>query len=88
MHIDIIAQQFKDLMSGDRYFYENTQDPNTRFTTEQIDSIQKVFISTLICENLDVNVVPRNPWFVPSNTNPTLPCSIFPHLNLTLWKEF
>jgi len=86
----IIGQTFRNLRSGDRFWYENPDQPSS-FTLEQLDTIRKVKLARLVCDNSDaiestqvyVMVLPD------PEVNPRVPCqsSILPRLDLSAWKE-
>lgn len=47
----IIAQQFSNLRKGDRFWYENSNLPNS-FTLFQLNSLRRVSFSQIICRSL------------------------------------
>ncbi|XP_023240935.1 peroxidase-like protein 3 isoform X2 [Centruroides sculpturatus] len=55
----IIAEQFRRLKFGDRFWYENTKTPGS-FTQEQIREIRKTTVASLICRNTNVEVILPN----------------------------
>ena len=82
----ILSKQFEALRDGDRYYYEN---PSV-FTSAQLNSIKKVTMSTILCNNLKgiVSIQPnafRTPEYQGSNTRKV--CDSIPKLDLTPWKE-
>lgn len=59
----MIANQFKDLKTGDRFYYENAPNsnwPRTAFSAAQLAEIKKMTMSRLICNNYDVSTI--QPW--------------------------
>lgn len=56
----IIAQQFRNLRAGDRFWYER-EDPVTGFSLEQLKEIRKSRISRVICDTAD-DVGPIQPF--------------------------
>ncbi|RUS84195.1 hypothetical protein EGW08_008035, partial [Elysia chlorotica] len=80
----IIAQQFKDLKYGDRFWFETT-DSTTGFTTDQLKSIKKVSLASILCA---ASGIKSTPWFVFRKTsimNPEAACSEIHQLNLSHW---
>lgn len=84
----LIARQFVNLRRGDRYWYENAGYP-AQFTIEQLDEIRKSTSGRLICDNSDdIETIQQSPMLVAdSYTNPRVPCSSLPMIDLTKWKE-
>lgn len=61
----LIANQFKDLKVGDRYFYENGPSKSA-FTIDQLNEIKKISLSRLICNDFDVNLIQTNVFMINS----------------------
>ena len=49
----IIGDQFARLKLGDRFFYDLGRDPNTRFTSEQLQEIRKTSMARVLCDNTE-----------------------------------
>lgn len=62
----IIANQFKDLKKGDRFYYENGPS-TTAFTLDQLAEIKKVSMSRIICDNTDIDQIQPNAFMMPSS---------------------
>ena len=84
----IIAIQFRQSRKCDRFWYE-TDDPNIRFTDNQLAEIRKNTLAKVICENMDNHVdMQRAAFDLPSNfLNPRVPCGSMPHMDFSAWKE-
>ena len=90
----IISKQFKDLKYGDRFFYEN--EPNlemntlqTAFTFDQLNELKKIKMSTLICNNFEVNSIQPNVFFeenVPFFNNQRVDCASLEQIDLAKWS--
>ncbi|CAL1300733.1 unnamed protein product [Larinioides sclopetarius] len=83
----IVSHQFKLLKFGDRFWYENTHNPG-KFSNEQIASIQKTTLASLLCRNTDVQEIHRNIFDVESPSNLRVPCSAIlreTDLDVNLW---
>ncbi|CAI2355902.1 unnamed protein product [Caenorhabditis sp. 36 PRJEB53466] len=50
----IIAEQFRALKTGDRFYYENQVTNTVGFTPTQIDAIRRVKLAKIFCENTDI----------------------------------
>ena len=65
-NLGIIANQFKELKRGDRYFYENGA-PDISFTEDQLFEIRKISLSKLICDNFDIKQIQPNVFLQPNS---------------------
>lgn len=81
----IIEKQFADLKRGDRFYYENGQDAQIRFTQDQLIELRKVTIARLICDNYDVATIATNPFHVQSGANQRVDCSAVGRMDLSKW---
>lgn len=84
----IIADQFKRLKKGDRFWYENGF--NSPFTPEQLQEIRKVTFARLICDNGDnIQQIQQFVFFAPARGNSLMPCrgDSIPHMDLTQWTN-
>ncbi|XP_042860961.1 myeloperoxidase-like [Penaeus japonicus] len=83
----IIGQQFSSLKRGDRFWYENLQQPKP-FTAEQLASLRQLSLAALVCEHTTLEYLQPNP-FLSTNTTGNKPrrCATYPTLDARLWKE-
>ncbi|CAH8500469.1 unnamed protein product [Schistosoma turkestanicum] len=82
----IIAEQFRKLRSGDRFWYET---PGV-FSSAQLAEIKRAgsSLSRIICENSDnITKVPENAFIRPNRKEDLIDCSRISRLNLAVWKE-
>ncbi len=78
-----MGRQFAELKRGDRFYYENGNDPDSRFTPGQLDVIRSQLLANVLCKNLQVTTVPKWPFlYIDSRFNPLLDCSKLPSYNL------
>lgn len=84
----IIARQFMNMKRGDRFWYENPNQPSS-FTLAQLREIKKVTIAKILCTNGD-NI----PWIqmwamrLPHPIyNKKVSCADLPSINLKLWNS-
>ncbi|XP_047481343.1 chorion peroxidase-like isoform X2 [Penaeus chinensis] len=83
----IIAHQFARLKRGDRFWYENRNQPKP-FTEDQLDSLREITLSSVICQNTILEHLQPNSFFsanAPSNR--PRPCASYPVLKAELWRE-
>ena len=65
----IIANQFKDLKTGDRFYYENPPSgwsSASAFSLAQLHEIKKMTMARVICNDYDVGQIQPNPFLLPS----------------------
>lgn len=81
-----LAHQFKLLKYHDRFFWESGDKLSNPFSIEQLDNIRSVNIGSLICQHVNIRQLQANPFRVPSNDNPIIPCSKFKNIDVSLFK--
>ena len=82
----MLATQFKELMYGDRLYYENIKDNATRFTVDQIAQINRTGIGRIYCDHLELGPHPANPWILINSGN-TNTCQRRQGIDFSYWKE-
>jgi len=83
----IVGEQFLNFMKGDRFHYENCNQPWS-FSKAQLAALYKTSLSWVWCEVGDnITTLPRNTFHAISPSNPVVPCSQIPSLDLSAWKE-
>jgi peroxidase len=82
----IVFKQFSDLIAGDAYYYTHRNSPYP-FTSAQLAAINAYDFNNLFCSNSNLTTIPKR-WTSPPNeaTNPLVPCSNYPQINLAAWK--
>ena len=85
----IIAKQFRDLKYADRFYYENGQYRQTRFSADQLTQIRKVKLARVLCDNVEMNSVQSNP-FQKSHfqINSLVDCASLESLDLNAWSRY
>jgi hypothetical protein len=79
----IIGRQFSELKRGDRFYYENGNDADSKFTPDQLTSIRGTLLASVLCKNIDINSVPKWPFLYPHpKFNPYYDCLRFGDYNL------
>ena len=86
--LGIISKQFHFLKYGDRLYFENGHDADTRFSIKQIKEIKKIGFAHLICNNFGVKKISTS-LFLPHATKgfQFKDCKHFPKIDLSLWKK-
>lgn len=82
----IIADQFRRLRSGDRFWYE----ASGVFSPAQMSELKRSgsSFSRLICENADnITNIQMNAFERPKTKQKIVDCNQIPKLNLAVWKE-
>jgi peroxidase len=83
----IIGQQFHNLKVGDRYWYENPEEPG-EFTQAQLTSLRQTSLARLMCDNADsITTIQPQAMLEAANGNWRVPCSDIPSVDLELWLE-
>ncbi|VDI69399.1 thyroid peroxidase [Mytilus galloprovincialis] len=82
----LIGKQFYLSKCGDRYWYER-RDSDFGFSKAQLNSIKKMTMSKVLCENLGLDRIQREAFIRPKNKRKLKKCRNLPDLNLNLWKE-
>ncbi|RZC42334.1 peroxidase, partial [Asbolus verrucosus] len=82
----IIADQFLRTRRGDRYFYDNENQP-APFSRSQIREIEKVTLARIFCDNTDIKTMQPNVFRLIKSSNNLTDCDSedIPRLNLGLW---
>ena len=83
----IMGETFRDLRSGDRFWYETDQ-PNVRFTFRQLREIRKASLARLICDNSDgIHQIQPNVFRQKAVGNDLdTSCDDLPFVGLQEWK--
>ena len=78
----LIADQFKRLRNGDRYWYENKS--NVGFSIDQLNELRKVSLARIFCDNSDdIKEIPEK---VLSVNSVHVTCQSLAKLDLTKWR--
>ena len=83
----IVAKQFAELKTGDRFYFENGNSTITRLSLPQLDEIRNVTLASIMCNNLDLDFVQKNAFVPISNDNPLVNCQNVAKVNLNLWQN-
>jgi peroxidase len=81
----IIADQFRRIRDGDRFWYEN---PDV-FTSSQLVELRQASLGRIICDNADsINQIPQDVFlFLPSLPNGQVSCDVIPKVDLQVWAK-
>ncbi|KAF8782735.1 Chorion peroxidase like protein [Argiope bruennichi] len=84
----IVAEQFRRLKLGDRFWYENGG-MESSFSEVQLQEIRKVTLSRLLCDNSHVESIQLVAFVKQAGWNPTENCKDgkIPRMNLAPWKN-
>ncbi|XP_025017963.1 peroxidase [Tetranychus urticae] len=82
----IIAEQFRRLKEGDRFWYEHGQ-LESSFSKNQLMQIRKTTLARILCDNGDISKVQPLTMLLPSRWNPKIDCRdpTLGRLDLTPW---
>ncbi|VDN56183.1 unnamed protein product [Dracunculus medinensis] len=81
----IIAEQFRRVRDGDRFWYEK----NDVFTEAQLNEIKKVTLARIICDNADkIDRIQQDVFIYPGQNKEFYnQCSRLPHLDIRPWQS-
>lgn len=89
MFLGIIAKQFRDLKFGDRFYYENGNEDLVKFSEDQLGEIRKTTMSRILCDNVEMNYIQKNPFLKGDlQLNPLINCELVDDLDYTLWRDY
>ena len=85
----LIAEQFKRLREGDRFWHENAPNPKlnttkTAFTRCQLQEIRRVTLAKIICDNAEN--IPSIPRRVLQQSKIFVECYKLPEMDLNVFK--
>ena len=86
----IIGDQFSRFKIADRFWFENGNDEESRFSPAQLNSLRETSMARLICDNTDIKEVQPLAFKVDDGrVNSKISCDNLnmPHVDLSLWKE-
>jgi len=87
----IFAQTIHNLKFGDRFYFENGDNENIRFTLAQLDSIRHVRMSSVVCDVLGLRQIQKNAFQLVNNDdtkfriNPLIDCDQLQKIDLNLF---
>lgn len=83
----ILAQGFKNLRFGDRFWYER-DDSHVGFTLRQLDAIRNTSLARVLCDNTEgIEQTLRNVFLEKSIVNSPTNCENLKFVDLNAWKE-
>ncbi|GFO02050.1 chorion peroxidase [Plakobranchus ocellatus] len=82
----LIANQFKSLRDGDRFFYLNDDGPQ-KLTNAQRKEIKKVRLSNIVCDNSENEKIQKNVFMPEGRGNSEMPCTDLPRMDLSKWSD-
>ncbi|KAL8585843.1 hypothetical protein ACOMHN_040068 [Nucella lapillus] len=81
----IIGRQFQDLKFGDRFYYE-TGSTYYGFTESELQAIDSLTFSKILCENAKMDMIQKDPFRHPEQRwNPLRNCSSYADLDMWWW---
>ncbi|XP_048255140.1 peroxidasin-like [Haliotis rufescens] len=81
----IMGQQFSDIRSGDRFWYETTN-TTIGFTADQLAEIDKITLARVICTNTGIKSIQPDAFSIPDATsNGEISCSSLGDLDFSIF---
>jgi peroxidase len=82
----IIEQQFRNLMSGDRYFFTHKGNVGAQFNRRQISALKNVTMFDILCLNTNIAELQQRVFEVPSGLmNPSVSCQSAKGIDISLF---
>ena len=82
----VIAEQFRRLKVGDRFWYENKGQTGS-FTDQQLQEIKRTSLASIFCED-EITAVQKLAFIRPfERWNPRISCENHNRLNLRAWRD-
>jgi peroxidase len=75
----LLGRQFRDLRDGDRFFFSHIG----ALSPNYFQQILNYSLWCFVCQTVDIDQVPLNPFEPPSDGNPLQDCTTCPQLNAT-----
>jgi len=75
----LLGRQFESLKRGDRFFYTNARENPYPFTRRQVEQLNRISLSKIVCDNHDIDMMPENAF---SYEGKLTQCNKLPGLNL------
>lgn len=84
----LIVKQLQSItIAADPYYFLNPTNPYP-FTTAQLDVIHRIDFQHLICVNTGLTSIARQWHLLPNAvSNPLMPCTNYPQIDLSAWKD-
>ncbi|XP_077991679.1 uncharacterized protein LOC144445911 [Glandiceps talaboti] len=79
----ILAKQFQNLRTGDRFWYEN----QCVLTPAQLAEIKKSSLARIICDNTDITEVQEDVFMKPGEQGPLVSCDDIEAMDLKPWTH-
>jgi hypothetical protein len=84
----ILAKGFRDWKYGDRWWFENGNEAQIRFTPGQLNEIKKSSMARILCDNSDLKFVQKLTMLYPNEEyNQYTDCQNILMVDLNLWAE-
>ena len=86
----IIGDQFIRFKRGDRFWYENGEDPATRFSSSQLRAIKRSSMARIICDNSDIEKIQPMAFRSARGVNSLADCGdriTIPTMDMGSWGE-
>ncbi len=85
----IVGKTFRDLKYGDRFYYENGNNIDTRFTLKQLNQIRKITFSRILCDNTNIDKVQGLAFLLADRKlNPYVNCADIEEMDLSAaWED-
>jgi len=77
--------QMARLRTGNRYYWEHAE---ALFSDDQKAQLHKATPAALLCSNLPLKTVPKNPLLPVSESNPEVACADVERMDLKAWRPF
>ena len=82
----IVAEQFKRLIAGDRYFFTHGTSTGAKFTSAQVSALKRVKMFDILCLNTNISAMQPKAFVVAAlNGNPLVSCQNAAPIDVSLF---
>ncbi|XP_005111772.2 peroxidase-like protein 3 [Aplysia californica] len=83
LYVCLLGRTFRELKYGDRFWYQNIEDPVTSFTADQVAEINRMSLARVLCDTVTgMTEVQRNVFRLVSPRDPLVSCDVIDDMDV------